>query len=84
MNPKRNFSFPRIAVLLIALILFSYACSREDANGQKVESDKAKSELKTGEEAKTTNLQPEQGTQWLLKKKTLQQRALLAPASPIS
>ena len=61
MNSKRNFSFLGFAVLLIALILFSHACSRENANGQKVESDKAKREMKTGEEAKTMNLAPEQG-----------------------
>ena len=61
MNSKRNFSFLGFAVLLIALIFFSHACSRENANGQKVESDKAKREMKTGEEAKTMNLAPEQG-----------------------
>jgi arylsulfatase len=51
MNSKRNFSFLGFTVLLITLIFFSHACTQESANGEK-----AKTEITTGEEAKTTNL----------------------------
>jgi len=60
MNPKRNFSFLGFTALLMTLIFFSHACSREKANDEKVKNDKAKTEMTNSEEAKTTNLPPPQ------------------------
>ena len=51
MTSKRNFSFPVFGVLLIGLIFSSPACSQDRTNGEKIEE----------EQAKTENLQPEQG-----------------------
>jgi arylsulfatase A-like enzyme len=60
MNSKRNFSFLGLAVLLITLSFFSNACSREEANGEKVKSEK-QTEMVTGEQGKAENLPPAQG-----------------------
>jgi len=60
MNSKRNFSFLGCTVLLITLIFFSLACSREEAIGEKVEGEK-QTEMVTGEQVKPENLAPEQG-----------------------
>src|SRR3990170_327584 len=62
MNSKRNFSFLVFGVLLIGLIFFFYSCSQENANGEKIEGEK-QTKLETGEQVKTENLAPEQGTE---------------------